>query len=129
MKQEYKLGICMDHSNAHLMEFTTDTIETKIVESKFTHQAKIASLNKGESFMHNKEQHQQAEYYKSLAEVIGQYDEVLLFGPTEAKVELYNLFKDDHLFSNIKVRIIQTDKMTSNEEHAFVKAHFLKHVL
>ena len=50
----------MDHSSAHLMEFT-DTIETKTIDSKFTHEAKEQSLDKSENLMHNKEQHQQSE--------------------------------------------------------------------
>jgi hypothetical protein len=52
------LGIWMDHSSAHVMEFTTDPIETNIIFSKFTHEEKEHSLGKGENLMHNKEQHQ-----------------------------------------------------------------------
>lgn len=91
-----RLGIWMNHSNAHLMEFTTD-IKTNIVESEFNHQEKEHSLGKNENLMHNKEQHKQAEYYKKLGDVIRNYDEVLLFGPTDAKVELLNILKADHL--------------------------------
>ena len=92
------LGIWMDHASAHLMEFTTDPIETKIIESKFTHQAKEDSLNRSEHMMHNREQHQQAEYYKKLGETIKNYEEVILFGPTDAKVELLNVLRANHLF-------------------------------
>jgi len=49
---------------------------------------------------------------------------VLLFGPTTAKNELANLLKDDHLFEKIKVEVRQADRMTENQEHAFVKDHF-----
>jgi hypothetical protein len=122
------LGIWMDHSSAHLMEFTTDPIETKTIASKFTHEAKENSLGKSEILMHNKEQHQQSEYYKKLGESIKNYDEVILFGPTDAKVELFNLLKADHLFSKIKIEIKSTDKMTENQQHAFVKEHFSKRV-
>lgn len=123
-----KLGIWMDHANAHVMEFTSSPIETKTINSKFTHEAKESSLNKSENLMHNKEQHQQAEYYKQLGETIKNYGEVILFGPTDAKVELFNILKKDHLFSNVKIEIKQTDKMTENQQHAFVKDHFSKHI-
>ena len=116
----------MDHANAHLMEFTTDPIETTIITSKFTHQEKEHSLSKSEALMHHKEQHQQAEYYKEIGEVIKKYEEVLLFGPTDAKVELLNLLRKDHLFEKIKIETKQTDKMTENQEHAFVKEYFSK---
>jgi hypothetical protein len=101
-----QLGIWMDHSSAHLMEFTTEPIEANIITSKFTHQEKEHSLDKGEHLMHNKEQHQQSDYYKKLGEVIKNYEDVILFGPTDAKVELLNLgipgmksssAKQDHL--------------------------------
>ena len=97
-----QLGIWMDHQNAYLMEFTTDPIETKTIQSKFTHEAKEKSLHQGESHMHSKEQHQQAEYYRALGKVIKNYEEVILFGPTDAKTELFNLLTADHLYSKVK---------------------------
>lgn len=120
------LGIWMDHSNAHLMEFTTDPIETKIVSSKFTHEEKENSLGKSENVMHNKEQHQQTEYFKTLAEVIKNYEKVILFGPTDAKVELFNVLKTDHRFAKTKIEVKQSDKMTENQKHAFVREYFSK---
>jgi hypothetical protein len=124
-----KLGIWMDHSSAHLMEFTTDPIETKTIESKFTQEVKELSLEKGENRMHNKEQHQQAEYYKKLGGIISNYKEVLLFGPTDAKVELFNGLRAGHNFEKIKIEIKQADKMTENQQHAFVKDYFSTHIV
>jgi stalled ribosome rescue protein Dom34 len=126
MASTKNLGICMDHANAHLIEFTADPINTNIISSKFTHQQKEQSLNKSESLMHNKEQHQQSEYYKQLGEAIKNYEEVILFGPTEAKVELYNVLRANHQFAKIRIEVEQTDKMTENQEHAFVRAYFSK---
>jgi len=124
-----KLGIWMDHSNANLMEFTSETIKTKTLSSDFTHQDKENSLERSESHMHNKEQHQHAEYYKKLSEVIRGYKQVILFGPTDAKTELYNLLKANHLFEDIKIEVLQADKMTDNQQHAFVRKHFSKQAL
>jgi ADP-heptose:LPS heptosyltransferase len=121
-----KLGIWMDHANAHLMEFTTDPIETKTIASKFTHEVKELSIHKGENRMHNKEQHQQHEYYKEIGEKIKKYEEVVLFGPTEAKVELFNFLLKDHNLANIKIKVEHADKMTENQQHAFVKKYFSK---
>jgi hypothetical protein len=120
------LGIWMDHANAHLMEFTTVPITTKIVSSRFTREEKEQSLDKSENLMHNKEQHQQATYYKRLGEIIRNYEDVILFGPTSAKSELLNVLRADHLFENIKIEIEQTDKMTQNQQHAFVRDYFSK---
>ncbi len=127
MKIEKRLGIWMDHATAHLMEFTVDPIETTTIDSTFTHQEKEDSLGKSEQLMHNKEQHEEASYYKKLGEIIRNYREVVLFGPTNAKVELFNSLRTDHRFANIKIDLQQADKMTENQQHAFVKDFFLTH--
>ena len=118
------LGIWMDHSNAHLIEFTTEPMKTTNLASGFTHQAKEQTLEKGEHLMHNKEQQQQLAYYKELGAVIKNYDAVMLFGPTDAKVELFNILRTDHQFEKIKIDVKQADKMTENQEHAFVRKYF-----
>lgn len=119
-----KLGIWMDHSSAHLIEFMANPGKQKIIESKFTHEEKELSLGKSENGMHNKEQHEQSDYYKQLGEVIKNYNEVILFGPTDAKVELFNTLRADHLFEKIKIEVKPADKMTENQQNAFVREHF-----
>lgn len=119
-----KLGIWMDHQHAHLTAFTTDPMNTETIDSKFTHESKVLSLHQGEDKMHTKENHQQGEYYKALGKAIKQYDAVVLFGPTDAKTELVNKLSKDHLFSKIKIDVVETDKMTVNQQHAFVKNFF-----
>jgi nitrogenase subunit NifH len=84
MSTSPQLGIWMDHASAHIMEFNNDIITTKIIKSKFSHREKEYSLSKSESLMHHKEQHEQAQYYNELADIIKNYNHVLLFGPTEA---------------------------------------------
>lgn len=120
-----KLGIWMDHASAHIMEHDNDKI-TDIILSKSTHEEKEKTLQKGESMMHNIEQQQDAVYYKTLGESIKNYDDVLLFGPTNAKVELLNILKADMHFDKIKIETMEADKMTENQEHAFVRDYFSK---
>ena len=124
-----KMGIWMDHSNAHLMEFTADVITTDIISSKFTHEEKEQSLSKSENLMHNKEQQQQSAYYNRLGAFIRNYEDVIIFGPTNAKTELFNILRADHNFENIKLEVEQTDKMTQNQQHAFVKDYFSRREL
>jgi hypothetical protein len=124
MKTEKKLGICMDYSIAHIIEFTDQWKELKTIESNFTHQDKVESLVKSESLMHNKEQQLQAIFYKKLEEVILKYDEVLLFGPTNAKNELFNKIQEDHRFANIKVAVKEADKMSNTQKIFFVSNYF-----
>ena len=77
--------------------------------------------------MHHKEGHEQLAYYEAIAAEIKQYEEVLLLGPTDAKVDLLNLLKADHHFDKINIETRPTDKMTENQQHAFVKKYFFKY--
>ena len=124
MKTNKYLGVWMDHSSAHLIEYATDTLQEKTIDSLFTHAGKEESLSKSENLMHHKEQQQQATYYKKIAEIILNFNQVPLFGPTDANVELFNLLRADHRFADINIVVKQTDKMTENQEAAFVKAYF-----
>jgi stalled ribosome rescue protein Dom34 len=118
------MGIFMDHANAHLIEFSAEPIESTLISSDFTHEVKIETLANSEYTMHNKEQQQQNAFYKKLGTAIKQYTNVLLFGPTNAKVELLNMLKEDQGFNNIKIDVKDSDKMTENQQYAFVKQHF-----
>jgi len=124
MKKIKQVGIWMDHSIAYLMELNNDTILKSNVASEFTFQEKEHSWRKSEKLMHNKEQHQQSSYYKKLSDKIKKYQEVLLFGPTDAKDELLNLLKADHLFENIKIDVKHADKMSELKMNDFVRAYF-----
>ncbi len=124
MKKNKQLGIWMDHSNAYLMALTNDTIVENIIESELTQEEKEISLSKNEKYLHNKEQNFQLSYYKKLSDAIRNYQEVILFGPTDAKNELLNLVKDDHLFKNIKIEVLHSDKMSANKMHDFVREYF-----
>ncbi len=126
MERAKSLGIWMDHAHAHLIECSTEAAapQTLEIESAFTHEVKEKVLLKGESHMHNKEQHEQATYYKELGEVILKYQEVLLFGPTDAKTELFNTLKNNHLFADIKIDVQSTDKMTVHQAQAYVEHYF-----
>ena len=124
MEEKKHTGIWMDHSSAHLMELKGNEIISKTIESKFTHAEKEKTLVKSENLMHHQEQHLQASYYKKISEALVNQDEILLFGPTTAKNELSNILKADHHFAKAKIKVIQADKMTENQQHDFVRHHF-----
>lgn len=119
-----KIGIWMDHSMAHITEFDSEIHETKIITSDFSFQDKVDTLQRSESGMHNKEQQKMSTYYKELAQIIKNFDEVILFGPTDAKVELYNELKNNHQFDAIKIEVSNTDKMSEKEQRNFIDDYF-----
>lgn len=126
MTTQNKLGIWMDHSTAQLIVFTAENLETVSLDSTHSLDDKSGSNGRSEHMMHNKENQDQYAFYSKLGDVIKDFDEVLLFGPTNAKVELYNMLKSDQKFTKTKIELQQADKMTDNQQHAFVKNHFTK---
>ncbi len=126
MEKTKQLGIWMDHSEAFLMELSNDTIVENTILSEFTQQEKENSLERSEKHMQNKEHHFKLNFFKKLSDVIKNSHEVVLFGPTNAKDELFNLLKADHLFNNIKIEVKHSDKMTKNKMHDFAKEYFKK---
>ena len=122
MKTKRILGIWMDHSTAQLTELSDGNFMTETIESKPKSLVNEEDLYyKDESHELNKEQSHLATYYKKLSDSILNYDEVLLFGPTDAKSELVNTIKDNHLFEKIKIEVKPADKMTEIEQHEFLK--------
>lgn len=124
MASTKKIGIWMDHANANLMEFNEGRMDTVVIHSKFTAGEKEESLKKNENLMHNKEQHAHGEFYKEISEAIKEYGSVLLFGPTTAKSELFNLVNKNPLFAHIKFDVKPADKMTEYQQYTFVREHF-----
>jgi hypothetical protein len=118
-----QLGIWMDHSNAHLMELTNGIIVHRVVSELTNHETEF-NFYKGEKLIHKKEQHLQLSYYNKLGNIIKKYQEVVLFGPTEAKNELLNLIQADHLFEGIKIEVRNSDKMTVSQMQTFVSEYF-----
>jgi hypothetical protein len=125
MKSSKHLGIFMDHSVAHLMELTNDSFVTSIIESQSTLMEDANYLRKDEGLLHNIEKYQRSDYFKRLSSIIRDYDEVILFGPTDAKSELHNLLKADHHFDKIKIEVKPADKMTENQQQAYVRKFFI----
>ncbi len=120
-----KLGIWMDHENANLIDLNSKK-HSRSITSEFTFNTKEDALNRSESLMHNKRQQMHEAYYKEIADVILKYDNVLLFGPTNAKTELHNYLNKDLHFKDINIDIESADNMTDNEKDAFVENHFKK---
>ncbi|MDD2307044.1 MAG: hypothetical protein PHP53_20235 [Prolixibacteraceae bacterium] len=123
MKSKKQLGIWMDHSTAILFESNVNSTENKIIVAQVGEQDEALNT-RDETLIQNKEQNELSGFFNRLSEVIINYDEVLLFGPTNAKPELVNILKSDHHFDEIKIEVKPADKMTENQQHAFVNEHF-----
>lgn len=123
MKTQKNLGIWMDHSIANLIDLNNEKISHSIT-SEFTSNTKEEALSRSESIMNNKEQQMREAFYKEIADEILKHDNVFLFGPTDAKLELKNYLLKDLHFDNIFFEVESADNMTDNEKIAFVRDHF-----
>jgi hypothetical protein len=122
MKSIKQLGIWMDHSIAYLIELSDDKMGRNTIELAPALPEQIEDPD--ESLMNNKEQNQLTDYFLNLSKVIKEYNEVLLFGPSSAKTELFNQLKEDIHFDEIKIEVQTADIMTDNEQEAYVKRFF-----
>jgi stalled ribosome rescue protein Dom34 len=113
----------MDHSIAHLFELNHESTEYKTIWAKVGEQDE-APDKRDETLIQNKEQNELSDFFNRLSEVIINYDEVLLFGPTNAKTEFVNTLKDNHHFDKVKINVKPADKMTENHLQYFVNEHF-----
>ena len=123
MNTTKRAGIWMDHAMAYIVPFAAEGGEIEIVESDHVTGVDHTASD-GDKHMHHKEQGLEAAYYKQLGELIKGYDDVLLFGPTDAKLELHNLLRKDSHYAQIKMETQTTDKMSPNQLHAFVTQYF-----
>lgn len=124
MTVEKKLGVYLDHSQAQFVIYHADTEKLLNIESDFNHFEKEKSLSKSENIMHNKEQHELNAFFKKIGQALLNFDDVLLFGPTDAKAELFNHLRADHKFDKIKMNVKSSDKLTENQKNEFVKDYF-----
>ena len=119
-----KIAVYMDHFMANIIEYTNSAEAIKTIKSEFNRSEKKEILQKGESQLHNKEQDMQQDFYSKLREELLGYDSVLLFGATNAKTELLHILQADTKFLNVEFTLKNTDKLTENQQIAFVNDCF-----
>ena len=119
-----KIAVYMDHFMANIIEYSNSAEAIKTIKSEFNHFEKEKILQKGESHLHNKEQDMQQKFYSKLRDELLSYNSVLLFGATNAKTELLNILQADAKFLNVEFTLKNTDKLTENQQIAFVNDCF-----
>jgi hypothetical protein len=124
MTNNRKVGIWMDHASANIIEIIDNFIITKTIKSANSVKVENRIYDNDETHHQKKEIQQQSDYYKTLSAKIKGYDSVILFGPTDAKIELQNILEKDKQYNEIKICVISTDNMTEKQQIAFVSEYF-----
>jgi hypothetical protein len=124
MENNKKLAIYLDHSIAYSFEYSDTSLLLSTIKLEFEPVDKKKVLQKGESHLHEKEQHLQQQFYKKISNSSIGFSIVLLFGPTTAKAELENILTNDNRFSNVDVMLKITDKLDPKEQMEYVNNFF-----
>lgn len=69
-------------------------------------------------------QHQLREYYEKVIAVIRDAEQILIFGPGEAKLELEREIQKSKPLAKKVVKVETTDKMTENQIMAYVREFY-----
>ena len=115
----------MDHSSATLMEISMGKVLSKSLHSDVIKKEEIDNEDTHE-IQGREEKQLKLAYFKSISDIVRNYEEVILFGPTDAKNELLNKMKEMYRFDEININIQTTDKMTAAQKESFVLNYFVK---
>jgi stalled ribosome rescue protein Dom34 len=66
-------------------------------------------------------------YFKAIADEIDQDQAIYIFGPGKAQEEFKNVLKENHHFDSKIIELGTSDKLSTNQMIAKVKAHFEEH--
>ncbi len=116
-----RIGIWMDHRHAFITPFTIEPMSTMTVDSSHPYSSG------SEHVIHHAQQNASKDFYKTLSNIIKDYDRVLLFGPNQPKEELCNTLRADHHFDHVRIDIKPAGKMSIREQQTFVQKHFMKY--
>ncbi len=125
MKTSKKVGVWMDYSAAHIIEFSENPNEIGTIKSKFASRI-CKEKNKGVAHLYSLAKQCKTEYLNKIAATISNYDKVLLFGPTNAKAELFNLLFEDQRFFKIKAYLEETGNMSPKKRNRYMSKHFAR---
>ncbi len=130
------IGIWLDHTKAFLQIVEPDiegiqTIFSGIEEqerfygegSDGTRFGQYGSNN--ENRKEHREQHFMNIYYKKLEQNLEPFDEILLFGPAEAKLELKNLLESNSHFRTKHIYVQTTEEMPEAADETLCKRNIL----
>ncbi|TNE80458.1 MAG: hypothetical protein EP332_07535 [Bacteroidetes bacterium] len=132
MKEITRIGVWLDHTKAHLIEYhpfaeQIQTVFSPEMESREGAEFKTnfgdrASNN--EDRLANKTQNQHHEFYKLLEKSLLPYDEILLFGSGNARNEFKNILKADKAFQAKTIFVEAAEHLSENQLKAYVRDYF-----
>lgn len=136
MDANHKIGVWLDNSHAVFIdpysaepEFETvymiDSAHQRIRgETSHATAFKPGYGSNNEYNTHQKEIQDRKQYLKVITDRLREYDEIFLFGPTDAPRLLHKQLLEEKVFQQKKLSWVKSDKMTDNQLLARVKKHY-----
>lgn len=136
VKTEKTIGVWLDHRKAHFIDVSKSNavVETAFsdMESNLRYKREAGNgtllgnnrSTNSEHHAHNREQRILDDYYKMITDRLKGYDDILLFGPSNAKYELSNKLNGDKHFAQKRIDVVSADHLTENQMVAEVRKFF-----
>lgn len=119
--QKQFAGVWLDHHKATIIAMENEDAEYTVLDKVESAEEHGGS---SEHSIHKTEQADQLKYFKSVAKLLVNYDEVLLFGPGTAQEQFQKHLQEDTQFKNSKIVIDSSDKLTDPQMISKVREFF-----
>ena len=126
MKHEHNkkfTGVWLDHKEALIVTTEDHKNHGEFSVREKVHAGSHASSSR-ETNVHSGPNDAMHHYYKSVADKLKEFDEILLMGPGKAHEELKNILHSDKHFSTKKIINEAADHLSENQLVAKVKHHY-----
>lgn len=133
--EKRRVALRLDHSQARFIVPDPETKEIKIIVSDYDPRPREEGEDADVTFWgihaspnevrrQNKLRSKLNDYYNVLEELLEEYDDILLFGPSTAKTELKNRLTANKYFADKIIHTANAGNMTEHQLMAFVRNYF-----
>jgi stalled ribosome rescue protein Dom34 len=121
--QKQYAGVWLDNTKALIITDTSegDTSEYTILDKV---KAREAFGGGSEHSMNNAKQSDLVKYYKTVSNLLLDYDEILVFGPGQSQEQFQHHLQQDAQFKSKKITIDSAEQLTDPQMIARVREHF-----
>ncbi len=133
--QRCRIGLWLDHERAVVVTLAGKAAKVEKLPSNVERHTRLAGGGRAatvyaaqdvvsESSHHRKFENQLAAYYQQLIRLLKTADELLIFGPGEARTELKKALEKQKVFQGKIIAVEPADKMTERQIVAKVRQGF-----
>lgn len=123
--QKLHAGVWLDNAKAIII---TNNSDNEKEEYTIQNKVKATAGHSGgnEHTMNNAKQTESLKYFKSVSNLLVNYDEILIFGPGKSQEQFQHHLQEDAQFKSKKITIDSAEQLTDPQMIAKVREHFKK---